>query len=483
MEIHFYFKRNRRKRRCISKGGEMKNDKQKKMILNENMWKLTFQLAWPAVVAMVLYGLNTVFDAIFVGRFVGESALAGVSLAYPLTQITLGFGSLIGVGAGSALSIAIGEGDKFTQKKLLGNVNYMVIIISILFMIVGLVFTDGLVRMMGGSGTELIYGSAYFRMTIFGAVFWIGGLAGNMVVRAEGKMKSAAAMMAVGLLVNIIANYILIVILGMGVEGAAIGTNIGMVVYTVVSLYYFAGKKPSFEAHPFKLHRDSKIIKKIISMGMPSMIMSVMSLLQAVVVLNALTSYGSTGDIAFYGVAFRIFTFMLTPIFGLMRALQPVVGINYGAKQYDRVIHGVRVFGLAATALMLPLWAIMMFSPLTLLNLMLPDKVFLDTDILNFRIFMMLLPLLPTMFMGMTFFPAINKGKIASIIGITRQLVFYVPVMLIMPRFFGVKWVYYGAFIIDVIMILWAIYLMRREFRRLRNGPREELIVDVQGVN
>lgn len=461
----------------------MEKERQRNMILNENMWKLTFQLAWPAVTAMVLYGLNTVFDAIFVGRFVGESALAGVSLAYPLTQITLGFGSLIGVGAGSALSIAIGEGDEFIQKKLLGNVNSMIIIISILFMFVGLVFTDDLVRMMGGSGTELIYGSAYFRITVFGAVFWIAGLAGNMIVRAEGKMKSAAVMMAIGLVINIIANYVLIVMMDMGVEGAAIGTNIGMMVYTIVSLYYFAGKRPSFEARPFSLHRDSEIIKKILSMGIPSMIMSIMSLLQAVVVLNALTAYGSTGDIAFYGVVFRIFTFMLTPIFGLMRALQPVVGINYGAKKYERVIHSVKVFGMAATLLMLPLWAVMMFSPLTLLNLMLPDKVFLAADIMNFRLFMMLLPLLPTMFMGMTFFPAINKGKIASLIGITRQLVFYLPVMLVMPRLFGIRWVYYGAFIIDLVMILWAIYLMRREFKMLKNSSVEKLVTDVQDIS
>jgi len=447
----------------------MDKEKQKRLILNENMWKVTFQLAWPAIIAMVLYGMNTIFDALFVGRYVGETALAGVSLAYPLTQITLGLGSLVGVGAGSVLSIAIGENDKETQGKLLGNVNYLNVVVSLLFMIIALFFTNELIKMMGGSGEEMIFGASYFRITVFGTVFWVAGLAGNMIVRAEGKMKSAAVMMGAGLGVNIIANYILIVIFDLGVEGAAIGTNIGMAVYTLASIVYFSRKKATFEAKPFSFRRDAVIIKRIISMGTPSMIMTVMSLLQAIVVLNAITKYGTTSDVAFYGVAFRIFTFMLTPIFGLMRALQPVVGINYGAMQYERVIKSFKVFAVAASLIMLPFWIIMMLFPGVALNAMLPDKVFTLEDLRNFRVFMLLLPILPSIFMAMTFFPAIEKGKQASIIGISRQLVFYVPVMLIMPRFFGISWVYIGAFLIDFIIILWTILLVRKEFKELRN--------------
>lgn len=445
----------------------MDKEKQKRMILNDNMWVVSFKLAWPAVVAMVLYGLNTVFDAFFVGRYVGETALAGVSLAYPLTQITLGLGSLVGVGAGSALSIAIGEEDKETQRNLLGNANYLNLIFSIGFMIVALIFSTEFVKIMGGTGEELIYGANYFRITVIGTFFWVAGLAGNMIVRAEGKMKTAAFMMGIGLLVNIVANYVLIVIMQMGVEGAAIGTNIGMAVYTLSSLIYFARKKASFEAKPFSIRRDKKVTKAIISMGTPSMIMSVMSLIQAIVVLNAITRYGTTADVAFYGVAFRIFTFMLTPIFGLMRALQPVVGINYGAKRYDRVISSFKVFAIVATALMLPFWLVIMISPIMPLHLMLPEKSFLGMDLLNFRVFMGLLPVLPVIFMTMTFFPSINKGKVASIIGIARQIVFYVPVMLLLPRFLGVQWVYFGSFFIDVIIILWTVMMVRKEFKLL----------------
>ena len=236
----------------------LSKEKQKVMILNENMWKVMWRVSWPAILAMVLYGLNTVFDAIFVGNYVGETALAGVSLAYPLSQMTLGIGSLIGVGAGSALSIALGAGDKATQGRILGNVNYLSLISSVIFGVAAYIFAEPLVRFMGGEGEALALGTEYFRVTVIGSLFWVHGLACNMVVRAEGKMKSAAIMMGVGLGINILANYILVGLLHMGVAGAAWGTNLGMLIYTLVGLAYFKRGKASFEAHPFKLYRDKE---------------------------------------------------------------------------------------------------------------------------------------------------------------------------------------------------------------------------------
>ncbi len=445
-------------------------EKQKQLILNENMWKVMFKLSWPAIVAMVLYGLNSVFDAVFVGRYAGATALAGVSIAYPLSQMTLGIGSLIGVGAGSALSIALGANDTLTQKRILGNMNYLTLIVGIIYGVLAYLFAEPLVRFMGGYGETLVLGVQYFRVTVIGSLFWIHGLASNMMVRAEGKMKSAAMIMAVGLIVNIIANYILVGLMGFGVVGAAWGTNLGMLLYTVFGLAYFKGKRASFEAHPFQIHRDKNIIKSILSMGMPSLIMSVMSLVQAIVVFNALSGFGTTDDIAFYGATYRIFTLMLTPMFGLMRALQPVAGINYGAGKYDRVIKSAKVFIISGAILMLPFWLLLMLAPQGLLSTMLPDTLFDAASLLNFRVFMATLPVLPAVFIAMTFFPAINKGKVASIMGILRQLILYVPVMLILPRLLGVQWVYFGSTLIDVFISIAMIIMFVREFKTLRES-------------
>lgn len=427
-------------------------------------------LSWPAVVAMVLYGFNSVLDAIFVGHFVGETALAGISVAYPLSQISVAFGSLIGVGAGSLLSIALGAQDKKTQERLLGNVNFLSLIATAVFMVFGLLFSTQLVKTMGGTGEALAFGDSYFRITVFGAFFWVYGLAGNMIIRAEGKMKTAAVMMGAGLIVNAVANYVLIVVFDLGVEGAAWGTNIGMLVYTLLGGFYFGKGYASFKSRNLTLHRDKEITRTILRLGMPSLLMAVMSLVQAVVVFNALSRYGTTADIAFYGVVYRVFTFLLTPIFGLMRALQPVLGINYGAKQYERVIRSYKIFAFAAMLLTLPFWIISMAAPGSVLGMMLKDQIFTGEQFTYFRIYMAILPVLSFIFMGMTLFPSIDKGKPAAIIGIARQLIFYVPVMLILPKLIGVSGVYYGSLVIDAIIVVWTMIMVRKEFTLLRRN-------------
>jgi Na+-driven multidrug efflux pump len=163
-----------------------------------------------------------------------------------------------------------------------------------------------------------------------------------------------------------------------------------------------------------------------------------------------------------------------------MRALQPVVGINFGAEKYDRVISSFKVFAVASTILVFPFWLVMMISPEAVIHLMLPTAVLLRQDINNFRIFMSLLPLLPIMFMSMTFFPATNNGKPVAVIGIVRQLVLYVPVMLVLPRFWGVSWVYKGTVIIDLIITIWVFFMLTREFAVLRRTAEEVSLLKCQ---
>lgn len=449
-------------------------ERQKQFILTGGLWKVMSQLSWPAVIAMVLYGFNTVLDAIFVGQFVNDTALAGVSLAYPLSQISTALGSLVGVGAGSVLSIALGAKDHYTQERLLGVVNRLSILCTAIYMLLALTFAEYLIAMMGGTGQALSYGVSYFRICTLGSFFWIYGLAGNMIIRAEGRMKTAAWMMAVGLGVNALCNYIFMGIFDMGVAGAAWGTNVGMFAYSLMGWLYFGRGKATFQSKLLSLKGDKKITTSVVRLGMSSLMMSIMSLIQGVVVFNALARYGTTADIAFYGVIYRIFQFLLTPIFGLMRALQPVIGINYGARQYDRVIQSYKIFAVAALLLTLPFWAISLIAPGSILGMMLKDQVFTGTQFLHFRAYMAILPALSFIFMAMTLFPSVDKGKPAMIIGMARQFVFYIPVMLLLPKFIGVAGVYYGSLAIDTIIVLWTVLLVKKEFNGLRSKGRLE---------
>jgi len=447
---------------------------EKEMILRENLWKVCYRLSLPAIIAMVLYGLNVIFDGIFVGRLVGETAFAGISIVYPLTQISLGLGSLVGVGAGSYLSILLGKNDRETQGKLMGNANLISITATIIMMVISFVFMTPLLKLLGAEGEVLVYAISYFKITLIGSIFWIIGLAYNMIVRAEGKMKTAAIMMGVGLVVNIISNYVLMAILNMGVAGAAWGTNIGMFVYALLFVIYCKRGKASFDANVFAIRMDKEIIKEIISLGMPSLIMSIMGVIQGVIILRALKAYGTELDITFYGAVFRIFNFSLTPIYGLMRALQPVAGINYGAKQYERSISSFKIFSFVALIIMLPFWLVSMFSPSLVLGSMLPKVNFDAGYVLSFRIFMTIAPLLSVTMTAMTFWPSIKKAAPAMIMGLGRQLFLYIPLMIILPRIFGTQSIYIGSLAIDVFLSVVVIFMLMKNFRELRGLKERE---------
>ena len=346
--------------------------------------------------------------------------------------------------------------------------NLLSLAVTVFYIVLGLLFSSQMMQLMGADGEALVLGDRYFRITILGSFFWVYGLAGNMIVRAEGRMKIAAVMMGTGLAVNAMANYILMVVIPLGVTGAAWGTNIGMLAYTLVGWFYFGKRHASFRSKLASVRWDKKIGTSILRLGMSSLIMSVMSLVQSVFVFNALAQYGTTADIAFYGVVYRIFTFLLTPIIGLMRALQPVIGINYGAQQYERVIRSYKLFAVAALVLTLPFWLLSMAAPGPVLGLILKDQAFTGAQLMNFRVYMAILPLLSFIFMAMTLFPSVDKGKPAAMIGIARQLVFYVPVMLLVPRWMGVAGIYYGSLAIDAVIVLWTMLMVKKEFRQLR---------------
>ncbi|MEM8891721.1 MAG: MATE family efflux transporter, partial [Bacteroidota bacterium] len=370
-------------------------------------------------------------------------------------------------GAGNLLSIALGKEDHDTQAKLLGNASLFMILTTVIFAGPAYVFAEPLIRMMGGEGEVLAYGVEYFRITMIAAPLWVYGLGLNFVVRSEGKMKEAAIMMSFGLVVNLILTPIFISYLGLGVAGAAWATNIGMLIYSLVGYIYFKRGKASFQAKVDSIQYDKEVFQSILKLGFPGFILTVMGLVQAVVVFNAIVTVGTEEDLAFFAAANRIQLFLMTPLFGLMRAMQPVVGINFGAKNFERVKASFLLFSKTGFFIVAPFWLLMTLFPEASLRLVLPEMAFTAEDLFNFRIYMIVLPVLPLVFMSLTYLPAIEQPKFASIIGMARQLVFYVPVMLLVPRWIGIKGVYYGATGIDLIVTAWLVYIVWRSFRQL----------------
>ena len=336
---------------------------QKDFILREGLISVMWRLALPAIVAMVLFGLNAFMDTVYIGQLLNENALAGVALAYPLTGVTMGLGSWAGTGAGNLLSIALGKDDTTTQARILPNLTLFVLLTSLLFALPVYWFAEPLIRLMGGSGDILDYGVRYLSVTLLAAPLWVYGLALNFVVRSEGKMKQAAIMMAYGLIVNLVLTPVLIVYGDMGVEGAAWATNVGMLVYCLVGYFYFRRGRASFAAGVKAIGYDGNTFGSIAKFGFPGFIISVMGLVQAAVTFNAIVGVGTDDDLAFFAAANRIVLFLMTPLFGLMRALQPVAGINYGAGRYGRVKDSLLLFVKTGFYLVAPFWQLLTIFP------------------------------------------------------------------------------------------------------------------------
>lgn len=442
-------------------------ENQKQFVLNGNLTSVMWNLSLPAIAAMVLFGLNAFMDTVYIGQLLNETALTGVALAYPLTSMLLGLGSWAGTGAANLLSIALGENDRGVQEKILANSTLLALLTTLIFTVPAYFAAEPLIRMLGGTGDVLAYGTRYFKITLLAAPLWVYGLTLNMIIRGEGRMRTAATMMSYGLVVNLILTPMFIAYLDMGVAGAAWATNIGMLIYCIVGYRYFKTGKASFQARVNSLKYDSDTFRSILKMGFPGFILTIMGLVQAIVVFNAIVNNGTESDLAFFAAANRILFFFMTPLFGLMRALQPVVGINFGAQQYDRVKQSFLLFTRSGFYIVAPFWLVISLFPDMSMELVLPGRVFTEQELFNLRIFMVILPLLPVVFMGLTFFPAIKQEKYGSIIGLARQLVFYVPVMLVLPRFFGVDWVYIGSTVIDVIVTAWIVVVVWKLFRKL----------------
>lgn len=443
-------------------------EKQKQLILNGNMYRVMWQLSWPAVIAMVLYGMNNFLDGIFVGHLISTTALAAVGIAYPLAQFAQGFGTLIGTGIGSAVSIWIGAGDKDKLGRSLGTANYLTLLFSILITIPCYLFAKELVYMMGGRGEILSLGTEYFRATILGSFFWIHGLALNMMIRAEGRMKTAAWMIAVGLVVDVALKPVFIDTFGWGVAGAAWATNLSMIIYTALGVWYYSSGKASFKTKFWSLKKDNAIIKEALSLGMPGFIMMIMIVIQNIVVFNVLTRYGKDSDITFFTAVNRFYILLNTPLWGLMRALQPVSGMNYGAGKYSRSINAYKIFSLVGLMILLPFWLFVMFCPSGVLSVMIPHMDFTSIQLTDFRIYMSILPALPFVFMAMVWFPSVDYAKPATVISILRQVIFYIPALLIVPVFYGVSGIYTASAIIDWIIFGIVIYAVIRNCKKLK---------------
>ncbi|MDM9379467.1 MATE family efflux transporter [Chlorogloeopsis sp. ULAP01] len=436
-------------------------------ILQGNLVRLAFKLSIPSTLGILMFSLNNFLDALFAGRFLGETALAGITLALPFTGIVEGFSVLVGVGSGAVLSQAIGSGNLKTQSKIFGNFIVMGIAIALAITALGYSFSERLIVFMGGSDEVASAGTAYFKTYILGAVFYILGGASSQIIKSEGKLRLSTIFDLVFIIFNILLNTLFISVFRWGIEGIALATVLAMVVSTSVNLTYFFTGKSSIPVNYQKLAIAIDLLPEIFSVGISSLFYPILELLQDFVIFNSLSYYGTNNDIAFVGTTAKLNALVFIPIFGFAQALQPIIGMNYGAKNYQRIKKAYLTFAIIATILLILIWLALQLSPRIFLGLILSGVNFTEDDVINFRILSILIPIWPLAFFSNTLFQSIGKGTTVLVVLLLRTIVLNVPIIILLSKIYAVRGIYCGILLADILFMLIVFVLTFLEFQYL----------------
>ena len=288
-----------------------------------------------------------------------------------------------------------------------------------------------------------------------------------MLIRAEGHMKEAMIIIAAGSLLNIFLDPIFIKVLGMGVEGAAVATVISVGVGAFLTLMYFISGVSKLTVSMKTLRFAPELMRDIAPVGFSGMAMQLMTVIQQVTIFKSIASYGVPNDLAIIGATLNMLAFAFIPLWGISQGLQPIIGMNYGAKKYSRVKESFRKFLLAATVVALIIWMIFMIIPHMILSLYIPDTEIVNSGINVFRVVLSVFLLYGFVVLPVVFFQSIGKGNIASFLLITRQVILFVPIVIILPFLMGLNGVWIAIPISDALIVIISFILVIRELRRL----------------
>lgn len=438
----------------------------KEQLLTKRPIELMFQLSIPAVIGMLVIGLYPLMDGIFAGNIINQNAMTACAVAIPLTFINSGISTLLGVGSASILSRALGKGNQKIVDKIMGNLIFWVLLFSITITIVGIAVAPHFLSMVGASGDIKEYGIRYLRVLFLGSLFVNFTQSANMVMRGEGLMKKAMMIMGLGALLNIVLDPILMTVMGKyAIEGAALATITAQLIQALITLHYFLKKSKNVKIH--KIRPDKEIYPDMFGIGSSAMMMQILFMIQQTLLYRQAFKYGGDVNATLMSAALRIYAFSFIPLWGMSQGLQPIVGTNFGAKQYDRVRHAIKVFSVGGLVLAGLFWLPTLLFSKQIISLFGVEAAIIDQGLGHFRLFYSVFILYGIMVMSITFFQSIGNGKKAGIIVMFRQLILFVPAMFLLPKFLGIDAVWFTQPLIDFIMITIGIIMMMKELSKI----------------
>ncbi|WP_412523928.1 MATE family efflux transporter [Clostridium sp. JS66] len=432
----------------------------------ESIGKLLLKFSLPAIVGMMVNGLYNVVDRFFIGKL-GALAMTGIGINFPFMTLIMAFSSLVGVGAAATISIRLGENRKSDAEKTLGNAFALLAIIMILVSIIGLSFKTHLLYLFGASEATIGYASEYITIILCGTVFQGIGLGLNNVINAEGNPRKAMFTMLIGAIINIILNPILVFSLNMGVSGSALATVISQFVSSIWVISHFIVGKSNLKLKRENLKLNLQIINGIISIGMTPFFAQIAATIEAIISNSALRTNGGDIAISAMTVINSIIILLFMPLMGITQGAQPILGFNYGAKQFKRVKETLKVAIIAATTLCIITFSLTQIFPVILIKIFNKDPELIRIASHGLRVFLLMTPIIGVQIVSSNYFQAIGKAKSALILSMLRQVIILIPMLLILPNFFGLEGVWMAGPIADFMASVITAILLYKEMRLL----------------
>ena len=399
--------------------------------------KLLVKMSVPATVAMMVNGLYNLVDTIFIGRGVGTDAIGGLALAFPVQMIVMGVGMAIGQGAASVVSRNLGAENDRRARRAAGNAFALATAAGLVILAAGLLFLEPLLGLLGAMDPLRGHARDYLRIILYGSPFIALAMVSNNLFRAEGKARTAMTTMLIGAVTNIVLDPLFIFGFRMGVAGAAWATVIGQFLAFAFSASLFLRRRTLVVVRAKHWIPRASVLREITALGVPTFVRQGGQSIVAMLLNNMFGIYGGPVYISAYGVVFRLILFVFMPLFGTVQGFQPIAGFNYGARLYGRVRRTLRITAVYATAYTTTAFALLFGFPSLFAGIFTSDPQLIATVSRVMRSVVAAFPLLGIQIVGGAYFLVIGKSIPSLILNLSRQFLFLIPLLLILPRFFG----------------------------------------------
>ena len=439
----------------------------------ERIPKLLKQYAVPAIIAMTASSLYNMVDAIFIGHGVGPYAISGLALTFPFMNLAAAFGTLVGVGASTMASMLLGQKNYDIARKVLGNVVVLNFIIGLLFTIVALVFLDPILYFFGASENTISYAREYMQIILAGNVITHVYFGLNSLLRSAGHPKKAMAATIMTVLLNAVLDPLFIFTFDMGIRGAAVATILAQIVALILVVVWFCDKREliHFERGIFRL--EKRIVKDSIVIGLAPFLMNFVACFVVILINMRLKTYGGDLAIGAYGIVNRISFVFIMIVSGLTQGMQPIAGYNYGARQMSRVYEVLKKTLLYATVVLTAGFLIGELCPGLVVAIFTDDPELMEKSIKGMRLVVGMFPLVSLSMVIGNFFQSIGQPKQAIFLSLSRQVVFLIPSLWILPMFFDIAGVWVSFMVSDFLASAVAIILLLNFIKK--NRPHEQL--------